>query len=47
LKDDENNFPKSIATEQAHEAWTIRNVAWRNTYSMSSPRRCVFTRPRP
>jgi len=26
LKDDENNFPKSIATDQAHEASTTKNA---------------------
>src|SRR6266404_1719926 len=47
LKDDENNFPKSIATDQAHEASTTRNDTWRNAHSTSSQRRCVFTQPRP
>jgi hypothetical protein len=46
-RDNENNFPKSIAAEQAHEVSTTRNDTWWNAYSTPSQRRCVFTQPRP
>jgi hypothetical protein len=46
-KDDENNFPKSIATEQAREVSTTRKSSWWNAHSTPSQRRSVFTRPRP
>ena len=46
-KDDENKFPKSIATGRAHEVSTTRNDTWWNAHSTPSQRRCVFTQPRP
>ena len=46
-KDDENNFPKSIAPEQAREVSTTRNYTWRNAHSTPSQRRCLFAQPRP
>jgi hypothetical protein len=46
-KDDENNFPKSIAIGQAREVSTTRNNTWWNAHSTPLQRRRVFTQPRP
>ena len=39
--DDENNFPKSIATEQGAKASTTRNDTRWNAHSTRSQRTCV------
>jgi hypothetical protein len=42
-KDNENNFPKLIATKRAREVSTTRYDTWWNAHSTPSQRRWFFT----